>query len=287
MSSQSSMEKAVRRWRLGAVGVVLAALCATGLLWQNATQAGGTPFEPHVIAVHKDRQLQVAVALTKETASKLNGTLALELIGANGKTLDDARKELRDAEPLTNHRFNLETPAGSVDNLGLRVSFAGRKTELPMSKVLLAKGHEMTLSGGQQLHAGGPASLTCAVNGIRSLTESVPLPGSDVIVRLRDKAGKSHEVYKGRTGTTGMADVQFEVPNLDAGDYTMEVITRSALGEEKVERQVRIASDLVSKAKYLAAGRGVSVADYLSALLRPAIEREFQRAARDVPGKGD
>src|SRR5207237_2983180 len=39
------------------------------------------------------------------------------------------------------------------------------------------------------------------------------------------------------------ADVQFEVPDLEAGQYTMEVVTRSALGEEKIERPVRITSD--------------------------------------------
>ena len=243
MSSHVSMERVVRHWRLGALGVALAALCATSLLWQSATEAGATPFEPQVAAVQKDRQLQVAVALAKEKASKLNGTLGIELIGATGQTLDDARKELRDAEPLTSHRFNLETPSGPTDRLFLRVSFAGRKSEIALGKVMLAKGHETTLSGGQQLHAGGPASLTCSVNGIRSITESLPLAGSEVIVRLRDKAGKSHEVYKGRTGAGGMADVQFEVPDLAAGQYTMEVITRSVLGEEKIEREVRIASD--------------------------------------------
>src|SRR5205085_10562949 len=54
---------------------------------------------------------------------------------------------------------------------------------------------------------------------------------------------KTHEVYQGKTGASGLADVQFEVPDLEAGQYTMEVVTRSALGEEKIERQVRITSD--------------------------------------------
>jgi hypothetical protein len=45
---------------------------------------------------------------------------------------------------------------------------------------------------------------------------------------------------------------------------------------------VRIASDLVRKAKYLAAQQGVPVSDYLSNLLRPAIDKEFRKAARDL-----
>src|ERR1043166_2918302 len=227
----ASMGRAARSWRISAVGLALAALWAASLLWDSATEAGGLPFEPQVAALPKDGQLQIAVALPKENAAKLSGTLAIELIGPKGQVLDDARKELRDADALTSHRFNLETPAGPLDRLALRLSFGGRKTEVPLGKVLLAKGHEMTLAGGQQLHAGGSASLTCSVNGIRSITESLPLAGSEVIVRLRDKAGKVHEVYKGRTGVNGTADVQFEVPELESGQYTMEVITRSALGE--------------------------------------------------------
>lgn len=50
---------------------------------------------------------------------------------------------------------------------------------------------------------------------------------------------------------------------------------------------VRIASDLVVKAKYLAAQKGVPVSDYLSDLVRPAIEREFRKAGRELLGEGE
>jgi hypothetical protein len=46
--------------------------------------------------------------------------------------------------------------------------------------------------------------------------------------------------------------------------------------------QVRIDSDIASMAKYLAAQRGESITEYLSAMLRPQVVREFQRAAKDV-----
>jgi hypothetical protein len=49
---------------------------------------------------------------------------------------------------------------------------------------------------------------------------------------------------------------------------------------------VRIASDLVGKAKYLAAQRNMPVSDYLSDLLRPVIEREFKKAAKDLLNGG-
>jgi hypothetical protein len=45
---------------------------------------------------------------------------------------------------------------------------------------------------------------------------------------------------------------------------------------------VRIASDLLAKAKYLAAHRGIPTSDYLSELLRPVIEREFRKAGKEL-----
>jgi hypothetical protein len=45
---------------------------------------------------------------------------------------------------------------------------------------------------------------------------------------------------------------------------------------------VRIAGDVVAKAKYLAAQRGIPASDYLSELLRPVIEREFRKAGKEL-----
>ncbi len=241
MSARNSNIGAARGWRLAVLGVVLAMLWATGMLWQTASEAGGAALEPQVAAIVKDKQLVVAVALGKETPQRLTGTLVVELIGPTGQRLGEARTELQDSDPLTSHRLTLAPAA--AEQARLRVSFAGRQTEVPLARVLLIKAHEMSLSGGQEFHAGGPAALTCTVHGVRSLTETIPLPGSAVIVRLRDKAGKNHDAYKGRTGVAGRANIEFAVPEVEAGPYTLEVVTRSALGEEKLERPVRIAAD--------------------------------------------
>lgn len=47
---------------------------------------------------------------------------------------------------------------------------------------------------------------------------------------------------------------------------------------------VRIDADLVSKGKYLASRRGVSLTELLSDLLRPLIEREFRKAGKELMG---
>jgi hypothetical protein len=50
---------------------------------------------------------------------------------------------------------------------------------------------------------------------------------------------------------------------------------------------VRIDADLVSKAKYLAAQRGVALSELLSGILRPVIERDFRKAGRELLGDDD
>ncbi len=47
---------------------------------------------------------------------------------------------------------------------------------------------------------------------------------------------------------------------------------------------VRIDSDIVAMAKYLAARKGIAVSELLSDLLRPIIDRDFRKSARDVLG---
>src|SRR5438105_2524398 len=103
MSGQNPKVGAVRRWRVGVVGVLLAVLCATGLMWQTSTQAGGAPLEPQVAAIVKDNQIVVAVALGKETPQRLSGALMVELIGPGEKSLALSRIALANEATLTSH----------------------------------------------------------------------------------------------------------------------------------------------------------------------------------------
>ena len=107
MSGQNLEVGAVRRWRLGVVAILVATLCATGLLWQTSSEAGGAPLEPQVAAFIKDKQIQVAIALAKEAPQRLNGALAVELIGPSGEKLAAARKDLQDAASLSSQRLDL------------------------------------------------------------------------------------------------------------------------------------------------------------------------------------
>lgn len=46
--------------------------------------------------------------------------------------------------------------------------------------------------------------------------------------------------------------------------------------------QVRIDSDLATMARYLVAQRGLVLSEYLSGILRPAIEKDMKKAGRQI-----
>ena len=107
------------------------------------------------------------------------------------------------------------------------------------AKAPLVKAHETTLTSDREFFAGAPAVLRCEVHGVKSLTETVPLAAS-VVVQLVGKDGKAISLYEGKTGADGVAEVRFQTPSVAAGTYKMEIVTKSALGEEKLERDVQI-----------------------------------------------
>ncbi len=287
MPGQPLTRAASRRWRLGILGVGLAALAAAGLLWQPSSEAGGTPFEPLVTAIAKDKQLEVGVAFPKETAREINGTLTVELLAADGQRLADTQKYLRGVDRRVGERLLLKADPATNKAARLRVSLAGRQAELPLAKALLVKAHEMSVTGGQEFHVGTPGTLSCDVHGVRSAIDTVPLPGSEVFVKLRDKAGKVRDLGMGRTGKTGRADLQFNVPDIAPGAYTLEILSRSVLGEEKIERPIRISADakvlLVSDRPIYQPGHVI----HLRALaLRPFDMRPVAEQGHPVRGRG-
>ncbi len=116
--------------------------------------------------------------------------------------------------------------------------------DVPLGDIVLAKAHETSLVSGQQFFSGSRTVLQCKVHGVKSLTEEVPLEGAEVEIRLRDKNNnKTHTVYTGKTDKKGESLAEFQVPELPAGQYTLEVVTKSPLGEEKLTHNVQIRED--------------------------------------------
>src|SRR5207244_5670503 len=64
----------------------------------------------------------------------------------------------------------------------------------------------------------------------------------DVIVRLRAKDGQVFPLATEKTRASGAVDAAFTVPDVPAGQYTLEVATRSAGGADKLEHSVQVKS---------------------------------------------
>ncbi len=238
-----SLQSSTLRWRLGAIAVLLGGLLGATALWQAISEAGAPPFAPRVLASFKDKQLQLSIGLPV-SEKPVSGKVSVELLDAAGKSLGSRESKLTKFDSTIEVVFGFaDVNKADADNLRLRVKFKGKQTEMPLNKVLLGKGHETAIHAGTDFHAGSQGSMLVTVLGIRTVAESIPHVGAYVSIHLYDaKKNKTH-VCSGLTDKEGKFRADFDVPTLAAGAYTMEVVTRSPHGEEKLERQVRIKAD--------------------------------------------
>ncbi len=238
--------------RGGAVLGVLLAGVGMVCLWQ--TQAArsaskGISAEDAMISaknagVFKGKNTLLFVLNVAEPETKtLKGTLKIELFDARGKSI--SQKEMESGQKGAAATYALEVPLTQLPDDQVTLKCTVNDKELftaKLSDLMLAKLHETSLSSGQEFAAGSTASLRCTVRAVKSLTETLPLASASVVIRLRDKE-KVHDLYTGKTGANGSVTAEFKVPALPTGQYKMEVVTHSGLGEEKLERDVRIKSE--------------------------------------------
>ena len=164
--------------RLGALACAFAALPVVALLVHEPAPAEAAAIlSPQAAAVQKtkDNTFWVAVSLSNPGDKKLQGTLKVELLDKDGRSLAAEEKAVDQADKTADYRFELPAGNGDAEGLQLRYSFGKEKVETELSKILLAKAHETTLATSPELYAGSSAALRCEVHGVRSLTETVPL----------------------------------------------------------------------------------------------------------------
>lgn len=100
--------------------------------------------------------------------------------------------------------------------------------------------HETYIYGQNEFAAGSAGALRVMVKRAVSLSESLPTAGADVAVRLCAAEGEPRVLYEGKTGEMGEARVQFRMPELEEGSYTLEVVTASRYGEETVREEIQV-----------------------------------------------
>jgi hypothetical protein len=226
-------------WPL-ALGALAIGLCGLALMQPGRAAGEASPVPRATAGYRTGGKLLLAVNLTGGGGKQPGGLLRIDLLGPRGRRFDCTGHTFAPGEEVAQYRFTLDAPKLPAEVVTVRCSFGGKTSDVPLKDILLARGHETALSAGRELFPGSTALLRCEVHGVKSYTETVPLPGASVAVRLRDGKGKATDLYEGKAGEDGIAAVTFKVPDLPAGNYKLEVQTRSALGKETLSQDVKV-----------------------------------------------
>jgi hypothetical protein len=179
-------------------------------------------------------RLTVAVHVAPESDAVIHARV--ELVGPHDKVLQRVKRDIPAGGAPGHFPFVFDKPAVAASGVTVRYFAGGLEREVPLSDILLLKGHETTLFAPSEMIAGSHAALRCGVHGVRSLSETVPLDAA-VIVNLIGANKKAQRLATGKTDGAGPADIRFKLPETP-GKYQLEVVTTSALGQEKLRSDV-------------------------------------------------
>ncbi|SPE51099.1 membrane hypothetical protein [Verrucomicrobia bacterium] len=98
-------------------------------------------------------------------------------------------------------------------------------------------GQETVVLGQSKLAAGSPAALRILV---RSRLSGKPVGGAEVVLRLRSKAATA-TLGTFRTDKTGSLAEPMAIPDLPPGKYELVLETKSALGRDRIVKNIEIA----------------------------------------------
>jgi hypothetical protein len=243
MSHHPNSRKLAQRLGLGTGLAALIALAGLAFLWQSQSKADPVDYSMKTLA-HFPAQdkLQVAVTLNHEPGQNLKGNLKAELVDEVGKVVQTVNTDIDQKDATGSYKLEFAAKKDQAGKLNLRTHFQDRSQDVKLGDIVLAKPHETTLMAGQEYYAGSRAALQCKVNGVKSLAELIPLD-AQVEITLRDDKNNAHKLFQGQTDNRGETLAQFQLPEVAPGQYTLEVVTKSALGEEKLTNNVTVKED--------------------------------------------
>ena len=226
------MSRRISRSAAFAAGIAaIAALC-----WISPPQQEVFADPPRIAAGYQTIE-RVSILLDLP-AALADGKIVVELIEA-GKRVAKVERQVA-AGRAKQVPIVFDKVACKPATTTVRVRIGDKTVETMLAKILLSKAHETTLDAPAQLHAGSEAELRCQVRGVRSLKESVPL-SAEVAVYLLQGKDEPKVLFEGKTNAGGDALIRFAVPEV-SGARRLRVVTKSALGEEKLENDVNISA---------------------------------------------
>jgi uncharacterized protein YfaS (alpha-2-macroglobulin family) len=227
---------------LGFVTALVAGVVALLMATHPAQQAQGAASSLQAAAGFQDKdKFLLTVNLPAVADGRTEGKLTLELLAADGEVLHKTSRTVKLSEQSSSQRIEMPLFKTSTDKVTVRCTLDKDSVKAPLSQIMLVKAHETAVSSSQEFFAGSTAALRCSVHGVKSIAETIPLSHASVEVHLKDKNGKRTQLYKGSTADNGIASARMQLPaELPAGNYKLEVVTKSTLGEEKLERDVKV-----------------------------------------------
>lgn len=222
---------------IGLVAGLVAIAAGTLLFWPSSQQAQGAQLEAKDLAGFQTTDKLLLVVNLPDEKRETDVKLRVELVNGKDEVIDQAERMVKTDEGIS-QRFELK-PLKVSDDVKVRCTYGAHKVETALKDILLAKAHETAVSAGKEFYANSPAAMRCEVHGVRSYTETIPLP--DAVIEIKLHAGeKVHELYTGKADKEGKANIQLQVPALPEGNYKLEVKTKSTLGEETLTQDVQV-----------------------------------------------
>lgn len=228
-------------YSFGLVALFLGLLGGLVFLTQPVSQAhAGQSLTNKIVAFLDKNQLVFLLPISANQNEKGQREFNIKLL-ADGKTLANQTESLNRSATSSIHRLSFPLPSPSLDNITVRCSLDNETTEVPLRKILVLKPHETNLTTSQEFYPGSKSGFRCLVQTVRTLMDAVPLPESRVLVTLEGQ-GKKIKLLDGQTDQEGLVRAELPIPVVPSGDYKLEVVTQSRLGEEKLERSIKIKS---------------------------------------------
>lgn len=227
---------ATSRMRLGWLSALLfGALITDFTLARGAMQNTVTAGDVTAYGMIQDGSLKIAVAIPPATSD--SGALSLEVVDEAGISRFSQKREVPLGKEWTTHAF--PTGLKGLQKGQIRLEFAGKASVVKVEEVLLKAQVEAALRVGLQWHPGSVVPLELAATGPVTLEKSLPIPGVEVAAELSGN-GKVLRLAKGMTDGKGRLSLGLQVPDLEPGQFTLVLTTRTVLGQAKLEKPVQV-----------------------------------------------
>jgi len=199
------------------------------------SQEGKGDQAPVIYGIRMGEGLRMAVVAPP--SDRDIGTVQVSVVDAAGASRMSLKRDVPLAREWTTHQFELGLQPAAKDQI--RVELNGTAVVATLQDVVLKAPVESSVRTGLQWHPGSSAPLDITVTAPFALDRNPPVPGVEVVAELVAN-GRITRLARGLTAGNGRVALMLAIPELDPGQYTLKLVTRSALGESIQEKQVQV-----------------------------------------------